>query len=153
MKRYLLLSLLLHSLILIPIIKSEIESEITQTENKMKEGFGTAIQIIEFELTTGDVTKELKTFYWGLGISCDEQLREIPGYGRRYSVLVQIVHVGYSGEASGLKSGDIIFEIDGKPVTPNNDIRGEGPSNILLTILKKNGKVIKITVPRVKVYY
>ncbi len=155
MKRYFLLSLLLHSIILIPLVPKLLQEEqAEQAQGKSNTGNGEFIpEIIEFSVVSGDTVKPLNNYYWGLGLSCDEGIRYIPGYGQMFSVIIQIAHSGYSGESAGLQPGDVIFEINNKPIDYTNDLKGDGPANLLLTIMKRDGSIIKKTVPRVKVYY
>jgi hypothetical protein len=117
-----------------------------------KNNKGSSVNIIEFSALADGEKRELNNFYWGLGISCDEKLILIPGYGIMYSVIVEVVHSGYSGESSGLQPKDVIFQLDSKLIQPENDIKGDGPSNISLTIMR-NGSIITINTKRVKVYY
>lgn len=155
MKRYFLISLLLHSLILIPLVPKLLQEEqAEEAKGKGNTGNGESVmEIIEFNPVYSDIVKPLNNFYWGLSLSCDEGMIYIPGYGDMLSVIVLIVHDGYSVESAGLQPGDMIFEINNKSIDYTNDIKGDGPANILLTILKIDGRIIKITVPRVKVYY
>jgi C-terminal processing protease CtpA/Prc len=63
------------------------------------------------------------------------------------------VHEGYSAESAGLRVGDVILLIDGsKPYDNSNDIRGEEPKDMVLTI-KRDGKIFEVKISRCKVYY
>ena len=137
--KYLLASLILHSLLLIPGMQAsipdvpvEVTFETTEPETKMPP----KQNIVEKSTETAD---EEGTFYWGVGI--DVNLID--------SVLITGVTPGYCGEAAGLKVGDIILSVNG---SATGEIKGDEPKTLLLTILR-NGVKINISVERCKVYY
>lgn len=157
MKKYFLLSLLLHlSLVLAISFKMQQEEKQQQTEQGQegsesdKKGQDVGIEIIEISDTVNtedQKKKELKNFYWGIGITSSHTFSGPSEY-------VEVVDVasGYSAESAGLQRGDIIMEIDGLPISNINDIRGDKPRKMLLTINRK-GVIVRIQIERVKVYY
>lgn len=88
-----------------------------------------------------------KDYYWGIGISYDWRTEA------NEPMRVGYIYQGYSADLAGLESGDIILAVDGRP--PNNgdnDIKGNGPKMLVLTI-KRGDRIFDVNVPRVKVYY
>lgn len=156
MKRYYFLSLLIHSLFLLTLLhKAKIlqeKSGMANTTGPNANGSESVMEIIEIS-PIGDTKQEFKNFYYGLGITCDEYLLNIPDYGMTPTLLIRTVHSGYSAESSGLQAGDVIYLVNGQPVGDGNDVKGDEPKDLALTILKKDGRIIVINIKRVKVYY
>lgn len=94
-------------------------------------------------------------FYWGIGIMGPERENSlIPDYFGTpiRTCVIYVVFEGYGAYLGGVLPDDIIYEINGQPITAENDLRGDGPKQLNLTILRKNAK-IHLTVNRTKVYY
>lgn len=117
-------------------------------QEKKNEGNGSK-RIVE--LGDGDSDETPKEFYWGVGIYSMRYLDTIPGFG--YIAVTEITGIvsGYSADSSGLQVNDIIVLINGEPESPGNDLRGDGPKTLILTIRRK-GQTIIIKTERCKVY-
>lgn len=111
-----------------------------------------SVEVIELvPAGVGGVTRELENYYWGLGFSSNQHIEYIDHI--KYLVLeVEIVYAGYCGASSGLISGDKIYLLNDERLTEANDIRGNGPSDIKLTLVRDTAK-INIHATRCKVYY
>lgn len=140
LNKYIFISFVLHlSLLLVYIPKSqekkEEKTEITLTENTSNDVFIKPI---------GDQDgEENKNFYWGLGISV---------YDFGDVKFITDVSDGYNGELSGLKKGDEIIALNNLPLSEKNDIKGDSPAKLKLTI-RRNNVIIIIYTERCKVYY
>jgi carboxyl-terminal processing protease len=67
------------------------------------------------------------------------------------SFLVQSVVTGGGAEAAGIKRGDAIIEINGKPITDNTaNTRGKENTKINVTVLHSDNTIEEITVKRIK---
>lgn len=110
------------------------------------------IEIIDM-LPVGHGTKrrDLLNFYWGVGVTCNEQVVLIDGT-QYYVVKIQKVHEGYTGMEADLRIDDIIYQIDGKNVTTQNNMTGIDSTEIVLTIKRGTNTIIK-RVKRTKVYF
>lgn len=95
--------------------------------------------------------EEAKNFYWGLGFYSADYIDTFPGYGPMRSVEVLEFVSEYCGAHSGLHLHDVIFLINGQPRTDSNDIKGNEPKTLELT-LSRNHSIMVITVKRCKVY-
>lgn len=145
MKKFLFTSLILHLLpifFLLPKIDTRPIPEKTQVGSELVE-----IEI-PVEKEEGDGEAPQRKFYWGIGIMTTDV------YHLEYGFIIKVVNVykGYSAMDAGLLVDDLIVLVDGKPITQNNDIKGDGPHSLSLTILRKDD-MIKINLSRVKVYY
>jgi hypothetical protein len=154
MKKYILISLVLHSLILIINLTNNLttKSKQLQIATEKKEGKGTSynqiIDLVESNSKSNISNKKvLKDFYWGIGINTDFQYRN-----NYFGYIVSQIHNGYSADTQGLKLNDYIYLIDSMPITDINDIRGYSPRKMILTIIR-NGVNMTISISRVKVYY
>lgn len=151
MKRYLVVSFIIHILPLIfmwkQIEKQTLEAELANgaggTTQEKVETTGFDVQVIE-QIPGSGTKKEEKGYYFGLGISGNYITTNM---GQVYQI--DTVYVGYNGEAAGLIPGDIITTVNGSSPAVN-DISGFEPldltlivvrANITLTILTKRGKV------------
>jgi C-terminal processing protease CtpA/Prc len=148
MKISIIISILIHSLFFLNFISNQQEEKLSQTNYDIgTDSFD--IDVIEInESDSGEISKqELKAHYWGIGISSNY----IP-YNGTLSCEIEYIYSGYSAESAGLQIGDIIYLINGAPIGDNNDIKGDGPRKMLLTVSRKN-VIIYINIDRVKVYY
>lgn len=145
MKKALLASLILHLLPLIfigPKIMEEIAAEKAQStggsDKNEKKTTGYDVQVIE-QIPGGDMKKEIKNFYYGLGISGEYVNTAL---GQVYQIAT--VYAGYNGEAAGLMAGDYIVTVNGSsPVV--NDISGDGPKDLILVVVRGNITLTVIT--------
>lgn len=158
MKKSLFASLMLH-LSLVALVTVSVVAEERQEEEKfeieLQESQQSEAQINVIEL--GDVSSEdlkpLDNFYWGLGFGSQHYMYDkIPGQlGALPVIEVTEIFKGYCGE-SVLQKNDLIYLINDMPLVTGNDIRGEGPAKLKLTILRNGGKIV-LNVERCKVYY
>jgi hypothetical protein len=161
MKRYFLLSALLHCFVFtISFNASQKQEERNQgpgdgdkegsTSNKPGTT-GTDFDIIEISAGEGKLIKD-ESFYWGLGFTASRYSEEY--HNGLLLPIAEVGHVasGYCGEEAGLKDGDIVYLINGNPISYDNDFTGDGPKKLVLTIYRNGGTVI-LTVERCKVYY
>lgn len=148
MKKSMSTSLIVHGSLLCLLIAHQPTPELTPEAPKPKV---TAVDLQEHqppqyikikELGTAGDSKENSKFYWGLGITTREM---------NSGDLITEVNSGYNGEAAGLMVGDFIIHVNGKPKN-QNEIRGNGPAKLVLTILRNNS-IITINTERGKVYY
>lgn len=155
MKKYYGISILIHSIPLVFILLSIIFKPIEKEKEKQKQ----EQTLIEFnpvvieqsqEKSTEPI-KEHKNFYWGLGFVQDLNFVKVYGLPT-YGYTVTQVYSGYCGETAGLSVGDYIYLVNGAVVSDGNDIRGDGPKKLILTILRNGGTVL-LTIDRCKVYY
>ncbi len=151
-----LVSLLLHSSLLLVGLLDKPKPEVVTVElventgDSEKDNQGKSDKrIVELGDSNSDETP--KEWYWGIGIYSMRYLDTIPGYG--YIAVTEITEIvsGYSADSSGLQVNDIIVLINGQPESPGNDLRGEGPKTLILTIRRK-GQTVIIRVERCKVY-
>ena len=146
MKKFILASLILHSLLTLPLLLGkttkqvpvEISLEPPGAEGDLDK---TGNEIIK-PLGEGDGEKS-ENFYWGLGITCT-----LVSNGCYISGITE----GYAAMDSGLQVGDIIYLINGLPLSDDNEIRGNTPKKLYLTFSRK-GITMNLVVERVKVYY
>lgn len=120
-------------------VEPEIEVEVVFNQQQGNEEIQ---QIKEISQGEGSSSEDLP-FYWGIGITSSYQ---------NGMAVVEYVASGYCAEANGIKQYDLIAKLNGLPLGDNNDIKGEGPKKLDLTILR-NGSIIKISMERCKVYY
>lgn len=88
--------------------------------------------------------KKPKKGFWGIGIL--EGSISLPERGIFYAEEVGELYYGYPAKEAGLMVGDIIFLVNGRPLTIE-PIRGDKPKHLTLTILR-GGKVITIQLDR-----
>lgn len=158
MKKYLAASLILHScLFLTAMIKNEPtipeKFEITMQEASGGKGQNPDKQEHVVEINDAGIGNESlpEHFYWGLGFNSTEYISYIDHI--EYLVVeVDIVYESYCAKAAGLRSGDKIILVNNAKISSHNDIRGDGPTEISLTILRGDVK-IEIHTNRCKVYY
>lgn len=146
MKKFFIYSLLIHA---IPFLFTlNFNPEVNQTTEVGMSGG--EYNVIPVEITTeGDGDGQLKNYYWGIGIST----RQMYDTNRKQWIIkVNQVYLGYSADFSGILMGDIIIAINKAEVSNQNDIKGDGPATLRLTI-DRQGVIIEKIIQRVKVYY
>lgn len=157
MKKFIIISLLLHSTFLLfnPIEQTEpTVYEIEMVDNDSNSGTEktdkkeSVTKILE---VGGEGDKVSTDHYYGVGIYSQEHLQEIPGYGIIQVVEITDVVIGYCGEEAGLRVGDMIVLVNGIEQSPENNIKGDGPKLLNLSIFR-NGVTILISINRCKVY-
>lgn len=153
MTRWLGLSLLAHILPILILALLGIKTQLPQLDqqgSEQQQQQGHEVEIIELsESTTGKAEKkDDRRFYWGIGVHVNYVL-----FGNGYPG-TEIVSVagGYCAEQAGIQVGDIIVKINGEYLDVNNQLDGEGPKKLVLTVLRK-GSTITIITDRCKVYY
>lgn len=160
-RRYLFLSFVIHFAALAIWVKAHPQSSNQAPESSSNQKQQRATKKREFPGSIIDIVpqynqglkpkKELKNFFWGIGVTCNQLFEHYPN-GLFWVIKVNIVHQGYSAEEAGLVPGDEIYLIDNKPITVENEIAGKQPRKMVLTILRGNSTLIK-SVERVKVYF
>lgn len=99
------------------------------------------------EIVPGGIAEEKeRAHYWGIGINIDNE-----NYKGNLAYIVTQVHSGYTAEFV-LQPKDVIILLDDQPISFTNEIRGEGPRRMKLTIIR-NGSIIYVYIERCKVYY
>ncbi|MFI5144284.1 MAG: Do family serine endopeptidase [Ignavibacteria bacterium] len=122
-----------------------------KTNTGYYEGYGFAIPV---NLVKGVVSDLIKTGhvsrgYIGVNIqTIDETMAKGLGLDKAEGVLVQGIVKGGAGEDAGLKSGDVILAIDGKPVNAANELQSivgsKHPGDVVnLTIFRDGSKIEK----------
>lgn len=157
MKKSLFASLMFH-LSLVALVTVSVVAEERQEEEKFEIELqeaqtGEEINVIELGDIGSEDLKPLDNFYWGLGFGSQHYMYDkIPGQlGALPVIEVTEIFKGYCGE-SVLQKNDLIYLINDMPLVTGNDIRGEGPAKLKLTILRNGGKIV-LNVERCKVYY
>lgn len=146
MKIYTLLSTFVHILV-ISLLFLNLQKNDNEKINENKQGGSPALSfdlISQNELTDNNSIKIEKDYYWGLGITVNSDGMNLQVVG---------VEDGYNGEISGLLVGDIIVLVNDKPIGENNDIAGDTPKKLKLTVVRKDGNIINIFTERCKVWY
>lgn len=148
MKKYIVISFVVHFLLLVNLALTAIQAQQKQAEIDARDVKARAIDVEEVSMVEpkdGDMPvvkpeerKEPTCKYWygGIGIVQDY----------RTNVVTQVFK-GYVAERSGIVVGDTIIG------NTENDITGDPGTNIVLTIKKINGNVIKVLITREKVCY
>lgn len=164
MKRYFVLSFIVHILPLIVILlvkpmtitdQQTQQEQQAQNKNKGEQNQRVEIEVIEQVPTLGaeEPKKELKKFYWGIGIAVDHTYMNMDGYVTPVPVtIVEKVYAGYCAESAGILPGDKIVLVNNQYITGENDIIGNGPREMVLTIVR-NDRIIQVPINRCKVYY
>lgn len=155
MRYYLLISIMIHTLAFLSIRQQLNQEQHKKREQKKEHALGNGldnnIQIVEI---TGKTTKEAakpRGYYWGLGISINENPMVISGM--MYPVkIIKHAYQGYCGDYGGLIVGDVVYLINGDLIVGDNDFRGDGPRKMILTILR-NGSTVRLQIDRCKIYY
>lgn len=140
MFKYLMISITLHLLILLPLKFSSVPKKPVEVEVSFRDdlkGQNTSTKNEEIITFSGTGNIKLRDFFWGVGVLSPERYNAlIPDYfGKEvYTYVVYIVYEGYGAYLGGVKPDDVIYEIDGQMITPQNDLRGSGPKQLALTI-------------------
>lgn len=92
-----------------------------------------------------------KKFYWGIGVTTLYYPRMIQGVKYNCYMITQVSE-GYSAYEASVESKDVIYLIDGSPISDSNDVSGSEPRSMVLTVLRSE-QVMSIKIDRVKVYY
>ncbi len=157
MKRYLSLSIFIHCLFFsLFFLKQELIRQEQQQEQgsagEKESGADFSVEVIEIADDADESSKqEKKDFYWGIGIGSDFAFIDIYGV-TTYCYSVDKLYAGYSAETDGVLVGDYIYLINDKPIGGTNDLKGDGPKKMKLTIIRNGSKVIVYT-ERCKVWY
>lgn len=94
--------------------------------------------------------KTSKYGYWGIGVATGFGSEPVAYNGYIYTNTMRmfIVYEGYPAYNANLKDDDIIFSVDGQPMSDElNDVRGDKPKKMTLGIYRK-GKIFFITIER-----
>lgn len=155
MKKSLLLSILIHSLIVFSLLyKSTVDKKEEQDRKLEQAASAYAIEIIEISdsFSEKETKQELKNYYWGIGITQDFNNQFKVNGIDTYGVMVVKVVPGYNGERDGILPDDFIIAVNGIAWSLDNDIKGDGPLKLVLTVYR-NGVIIDIHTERCKVYF
>lgn len=148
MKKYIVISFVVHFLLLINLVLTAVQAQQRQADADARDVKPKAIEAQEVTMLPskdGDIPvakpeerKEPTCKYWygGIGIVQDY----------RTNVVTQVFK-GYVADRSGIVVGDTIIG------NTENDITGDPGTNIVLTIKKLDGTVIKAPLTREKVCY
>ena len=152
MKKYIILSLAIHlALVFFSFKASKAQDEAKQEEKKNQAFYPKEERIIEIvDQVTTEATKPepKKEFYWGIGIYSVSNTTSTGAVMLRVTSVVS----GYAAETAGIRIDDIIISIDDQDMTETNNIRGDKPRRMVLTVVR-NGATIRITLERTKVYF
>lgn len=153
MKKSFLVSLIIHGLVVFAFLFKSNTPDPKKKEEPQLASSSYEIEIIEInDFGTQDTEDKKKNFYWGIGINQDfNNLLNINGVDT-YGVMVLKVVPGYTGERDGILVGDFVIAVNGKAWSIANDIKGEGPLKLVLTVYR-NGVIIDIETARCKVYF
>jgi putative serine protease PepD len=101
-------------------------------------GLGFAIPINQARKTADQLIKNGVATYPVIGISLD---MNYPGEGAKVATSARGILPGSPAEKAGLRSGDLVIALDGKPIN--------GPEELIVTVRSKNvGDVIRLTYVR-----
>lgn len=149
MKKFILFSLFLHALPFL-FLGSNANNEAQEPQHSIPEKM--EIEVIpkaDRIKTIGEngESQENLRYYWGLGMTSNDY--KMGGY---FIHEITEINTGYNAELAGLQLGDKIFLINGEKIGSENQIRGDAPKDLLLTIYR-NGAIISVKTKRGKVYY
>lgn len=82
----------------------------------------------------GKSDEKIGKYYWGIGISSRSIFDVATG---SYKRIVTEIASGYNAERDGLNLNDVIIMVDNMLITDDNDVRGDGPRKMILTISRK----------------
>lgn len=142
-----ILPILILALLGIKTKQSQLPQQGSEQQQQQK---GHDVEIIELSESTTEKAekKDDRRFYWGIGVHVNYVL-----FGNGYpGTEIIAVAGGYCAEQAGIQVGDIIVKINGDYLDGNNQLDGEGPKKLVLTVLRK-GSTITIITDRCKVYY
>ncbi len=157
MNKYLLSSFIIHLLFLFPLFllnNNKINNDSFDNGNGINESQkinSTDVEIIEINEGEGkQVVPE--NFYWGIGIGSSATFENISPYGLVLVIIVTSIKKGYSAYDSDLQIGDKIILVNNNVISNQNDIKGDSPKSLILTLIRNNS-IINIAIDRVKVYF
>lgn len=152
MKKWLLLSIFIHTIFLsFFYVKSELpQNEKLKTEQQV-EFINNNPKVIEIDNNSTKLNNKVINYYWGLGFTAN--FDEVEYLGTKVNAYTIIYFdSGYCGENSGLILGDKVYLVNGELISETNDIKGDEPKKLLLT-LERNGRTIVIQTDRCKIWY
>ncbi|MEO6693926.1 MAG: Do family serine endopeptidase [Ignavibacteria bacterium] len=124
-----------------------------KTTNGYYQGYGFAIPINFAKNIASELIKNGKISRGYIGVSIkDVDIKEAKGLGldKAKGVLVQDVIAGGAGSDAGLKTGDIIFSVDGKDVNAANELQtiigSHHPGDEVMLKVFRDGSTIDKTV-------
>lgn len=100
------------------------------------------------DVQTKPEQKPKKNGFYGIGVGMKADYNSYaPKYGK-YAIVVKDVYEGYAAFDAGLQPGDVIVEVDGKPVNlDDNGIKGKDESPVRLTVYR-SGRIINFKINR-----
>lgn len=124
-----------------------------KTTNGYYQGYGFAIPINFAKNIASELIKDGKVSRGYIGVTIkDVDIKEARGLGldKAKGVLVQDVIAGGAGSDAGLKTGDIIFSVDGKEVNAANELQtiigSHHPGDAVLLKVYRDGNTVDKTV-------
>ena len=152
MKKYLLISLLLHSAIFLKFISNNDNlQDQNRQEGNSKTSDDSTYDIIPLSSGgKGDRKKINNCYYYGIGIRVDQIFTAFNGEVL-LSYRIKEVVSGYSADSAGLQSGDVIIKINQKKIDSLNDIIGVKEGHMTLTVMRGSSMLI-LNLKRTKVY-
>ena len=117
------------------------------------QGYGFAIPINIAKNVASELIKSGKIERGYIGVSIkDVDSKEAKGLGleKAKGVLIQNVIKGGAGEDAGLKTGDVVFSVDGKDVNAANELQtiigSKRPGETALLVVFREGKTMDVSV-------
>ena len=124
-----------------------------KTNTGYYQGYGFAIPVNLVKSVVSDLIKSghVSRGYIGVNIqSIDETMAKGLGLDKAEGVLVQGIVKGGAGEDAGIKQGDVILSIDGKPVNAANELQSivgsKHPGDVVNLSIFRDGKTIEKSV-------
>lgn len=124
-----------------------------QTTNGFYQGYGFAIPINIVKSVASELIKSGKIERGYIGVSIkDVDTKEAKGLGleKAMGVLVQNVIKGGAGDEAGVKTGDVILNVDGKEVNAANQLQtiigSHKPGESVTLSIFRDGKTISVPV-------
>jgi periplasmic serine protease, Do/DeqQ family len=116
-------------------------------------GIGMAIPINMAKKAMEDIIYEGKVTRGWLGVQIqdiNEAMRNSLGLGERKGVLISDVFKDQPADKAGIKRGDVVLSIDGRPVTNSNELRNTvatlSPGKKTPVVVFRNGKELTVSV-------
>jgi periplasmic serine protease, Do/DeqQ family len=116
-------------------------------------GIGMAIPINMAKKAMEDIIYEGKVTRGWLGVQIqdiNEAMRNSLGLGERKGVLISDVFKDQPADKAGIKRGDVVLSIDGRPVTNSNELRNTvatlSPGKKTPVVVFRNGKDLTVSV-------
>lgn len=117
------------------------------------QGYGFAIPINIAKSVAAELIKNGKIERGYIGVSIkDVDSKEAKGLGleKARGVLIQNVIKGGAGDDAGLKTGDVVFSVDGKDVNAANELQtiigSKRPGETALLVVYRDGKTMDVSV-------